>query len=30
MGAAGIEKLRGINEEGAFNAISELLKRDIQ
>jgi hypothetical protein len=30
IGAAGIEKLRGINEEGAFNAISELLKRDIQ
>ena len=30
IGAAGVEKLRGINEEGAFKAINELLKRDSQ
>jgi hypothetical protein len=30
IGAAGIEKLRGINEEGAFKAIGDLLKREVQ
>lgn len=30
LGAAGIEKLRGINEESAFKAINELLKRKAQ
>lgn len=30
VGAAGLEKLRGINQENAFKTISELLKRDLQ
>lgn len=30
IGSAGVEKLRGISEDGAFKAINELLRREIQ